>query len=86
MANFHSILSECERAIQYLEDELKTLKIGMRQECDFTTKAIDLCGEAIRTLKKFVVEIGFENQKDEVVILFLHRKIAQIRFSACLVN
>ncbi|MBK5215126.1 MAG: RteC domain-containing protein [Flavobacteriaceae bacterium] len=66
MANFHSILSECKRAVQYLEDELKTLKIGMGQECDFTMKAVDLCGEAIRTLKKFVVEIGFENQKDEI--------------------
>jgi len=66
MANFHSILSECERIIQCLEDELKALKIGMGQECDITTKAVDLCGEAIKTLKKLVVEIGFENQKDEI--------------------
>ena len=66
MANFHSILSECERTIQCLENEIKALKIGMGQECDFTTKAVELCGEAIKTLKKLVVEFGFENQKDEI--------------------
>lgn len=66
MANFHSIVSECERVIQYLDDELKILKTEIGQECDFIAKAVDLCGEALKTLKKFVIEVGFENQKDEI--------------------
>lgn len=66
MANFQSILSECERTIQYFDSELKALDTEMGVEYEFIVRAVDLCGEALKTLKKFVIEIGFENQKDEI--------------------
>lgn len=66
MANFPSKLSECEIVIQCLDEKINALKAEREEELDFIEKAVDLCKETLKTLRKFVMEIGFENQKEEI--------------------
>jgi len=66
MANFPSKLAECEIVIQYLDEEINVLKAEREGDSDFIEKAVDLCKTTLKTLRNFVMEIGFENQKDEI--------------------
>ena len=65
-ANSYSVLVECEKIVQDLEEGINTLKTKMPGGCDFSAMAVDLCKKALDILKNMVVETEFENQNDEI--------------------